>query len=333
MALEPRPTPVITLTDPTHPGPLVDVLDSGPPPDPHRPTVVQLLAGVLVLLLVVAAGAVLDERADRARAERSRLAMLENVRFYSGFTGALHDPGLLEYLFVLVEPHRDALQVRAIRVTGEGWEAESGIPSPVFPRGGEVVALRHRLDCDATIRVRPEAVVTVAAGALHREVPLPLDPGFLNRARDYQRLACGELDAPSALEVIAAPARRAGDRLVLDLRLVNTSVYDVVVTGLLVEGLHLTSDRATPFVLPARAPGPTLQPSALWLGDLPGSRVRIVVRVRVCPDTGHVGAAAASTVLVQVDGRGGAAGRPVAVDGLADLASDLVRERCRGGSP
>ncbi len=332
MAQEPRPAPVLTIVDPSCPGTLVDVVEGHEPREPFRPSLVQLIAGALALLLTVSLGAVADQRGELAQVDRRLIGALSMVGFHNGLAGAIEAPTSLDYLFVLVAPEPSLLDVRSVSVMGAGWRARTGVTHPVFPPGRDVLALSHDVDCGRPILARPEAVVTVAAGRHRRAVTLDLDPQFLSAVRQSQRAACGDVDAGEALQVVAGSARRSGDRLLVDLGLTNTSIYPVQVTGLSIEGLSVVASPAAPLVLAGREAGPVVSSGVRRLGELPGRPIRLEMILLECLGVGQVHAGAArgeaATVLVRVDGRGGAGTREVAVDGLTQLRAELTQQRC-----
>lgn len=266
VAQEPRPSPQVTITDPTHPARPADLLEAEPG---RLPRGWLLAAGaVLVAGAVVVVGLEVRERRATAAEER-RLAAIVDVSVQAEGGGSSYDPGsrraTLENQLLLLNAGPRDLVVAGAAVGGyELVPAEVRVPS-----GGSAPLLLERSVLCSTTTPPPvtpsgDLALQLRTRTGSRTVEVPLE---LPLSRDEAARACGFLPLEEAVFLETFTLPRGG----LALEVTTRSVRPVDLLGLDVgPGLRgdLRNSDGSPVELPLALPtgsGPSIVASSFTL--------------------------------------------------------------------
>lgn len=309
-----RRPPLVTITDPQHPGPLTDVLQVGDGQEPWRPG--RRVLGVAVVLLVAAALAVflVHRSADRAADRRS----LDAIRLSAVDSD--------ERIVVLINEGPDPVTVEDLTIGREGAVAQR-VSVLLLPDERRRVLLNRDSPC-------PTSVPTAAPSALRltvrsdrgdtRVVRVDIHDTALSVSLELQlREQCGLYPPADSLDLQDPAVTLVRDAIVVRTRLYNRASEPRVVTAILAgPGLRASVSPPLPITASAALPG--------QVGTPVGLTIRVVVR-----DCAAVRAAAAvatqdtsSEVYAQLAGPGRPVGRLFLGDAYARAVGALVDQVC-----
>ncbi|MCW2600847.1 MAG: hypothetical protein JWM02_2676 [Frankiales bacterium] len=325
MVVDARPAPVVTIVDPAHPGPLVEVANEPAGVRSGLSVVERLLSLAVVVLLVAGTGAV-RELQDR----RHLRQLVEGLRLAAVVTslepaGGRAPQGLL--LDVAVSSDRPPDVTLDQAQADRGWVVVGMAPSRLEPGSPASLLLERDIDCSSRV-LAPESLtlqVTVS-GARPRTLELPLGGDIAGVALDTAYF-CGNLDAVQSLVVISSSVTFLGTRGLVVARLADVAVADLVVEAVNVRGFTFRPSRPLPLRLQGRAPG------ALRRERLASRELTLDARVTDCGAARVVLDAAERSdtpdeVDVLVRGRGGRGLAPLDIRGVEAFLANLWQITC-----
>jgi hypothetical protein len=327
VAVDVRPPPVVTIVDPAHPGPIVD-LHAEPEASRRTPLTAAERLLTLALATLLLAG---TATAHTQRAQQHVRDLVAGLRLAAVVTsaGTSRGPGAPSLVVDVALSSDETADVTLGSVEADhGWQLIGAAPRVLVHGSGASLTFEREMDCRSTV-LAPEhlSLQVTVAGARTRTLDVAVAADLMGVGSESASL-CGDLDAVESLVVLSSSVTSFGNHSAIAAGLANIGVQSLTVQDVRVAGFTFKPSRPLPLVVPGREPG-VLRPERLVVHELDlDARVSSCVIARDALHTSEY-LGAPDVIEVFVVGRGTRHLVPVEVRGIEAFLARQWQITCR----